>query len=173
MKLQLRVCAYHISLDSTFQFGLARSRRGLQHDFDGHSLQIILHYAGRLPAKMVLSITRYVVLLYICSLVSIALAAHSSGRSSYAVKETHHVPGKWTRVGPAPAWHTIRLQIGLKQGLFVELERHLYEGNSNVPILRLRIGHVLSKLSLHLQFLERKLSKSSVGSDAYSIRPAS
>ena len=49
-------------------------------------------------------------------------------RSPYAVKDTHHVPRRWTAVGPAPADHLIRLQIGLKQGQFSELERHLYEG---------------------------------------------
>ncbi|TAQ91387.1 hypothetical protein B7494_g311 [Chlorociboria aeruginascens] len=36
-------------------------------------------------------------------------------RSSYAVKESHPVPRKWTRVAPAPENHTIQLQIGLKQ----------------------------------------------------------
>lgn len=49
-------------------------------------------------------------------------------RSPYAVKDTHYVPRRWTAVGPAPADHQIRLQIGLKQGQFSELERHLYEG---------------------------------------------
>jgi tripeptidyl-peptidase-1 len=49
-------------------------------------------------------------------------------RTPYAVKDTHHVPRSWTPVGPAPAEHMIRLQIGLKQGQFSELERHLYEG---------------------------------------------
>jgi hypothetical protein len=49
-------------------------------------------------------------------------------RTPYAVKESHPVPRKWSRVGPAPAEHVINLQIGLKQGNFNELERHLYEG---------------------------------------------
>ena len=92
-----------------------------------------LQYAGRLPAKMPLSTAPNVLVLYTCWLVSIALAAHSSGPWSCAVKETHHVPMKWSRVGPAPVWHTIRLQIGLKQRNFGELERHLYQGISNVP----------------------------------------
>lgn len=49
-------------------------------------------------------------------------------RSTYAVKETHNVPGKWSRVGPAPRDHLINLSIGLRQSQFDELERHLYEG---------------------------------------------
>jgi hypothetical protein len=49
-------------------------------------------------------------------------------RSPYAVKEYHHPPTAWTSVGPAPADHVINLQIGLKQGNFEELERHLGEG---------------------------------------------
>ncbi|KAG4026264.1 hypothetical protein MFRU_043g00670 [Monilinia fructicola] len=48
-------------------------------------------------------------------------------RTPYAVKETHHPPPQWQRVGPARAGHMINLQIGLKQGQFDELERHLYE----------------------------------------------
>ncbi|KAI4160428.1 MAG: hypothetical protein LQ342_005752 [Letrouitia transgressa] len=48
-------------------------------------------------------------------------------RSSYAVKESHHVPRKWSRVGEAPANGIIHLEIALKQSRFEELERHLYE----------------------------------------------
>ncbi|KAI9639968.1 hypothetical protein NHQ30_011637 [Ciborinia camelliae] len=48
-------------------------------------------------------------------------------RTPYAVKETHYPPSQWQRVGPARAGHMINLQIGLKQGQFDELERHLYE----------------------------------------------
>lgn len=56
-------------------------------------------------------------------------------RSPYAVKDSHHVPRKWSRVGAAPPDHLINLQIGLKQGSFSELERHLYEGMS-IPTSR-------------------------------------
>jgi len=49
-------------------------------------------------------------------------------RSPYAVKETHGVPNRWRNVGPPNQSHIINLQIGLKQGNFEELERHLYEG---------------------------------------------
>ncbi|KAF2089662.1 tripeptidyl peptidase-like protein [Saccharata proteae CBS 121410] len=48
-------------------------------------------------------------------------------RSNYALKEHHFVPRSWERVGPAPGKHVIDLHIGLKQGQFDELERHLYE----------------------------------------------
>lgn len=49
-------------------------------------------------------------------------------RTLYAVKETHNVPRKWTKIGiPAPD-HSINLKIGLKNKKFHELERHLYEG---------------------------------------------
>jgi tripeptidyl-peptidase-1 len=49
-------------------------------------------------------------------------------RSTYAVKETHFVPKEWTRAERAHGGKTIQLQIGLKQGRFEELDRHLNEG---------------------------------------------
>ncbi|KAF2136827.1 uncharacterized protein K452DRAFT_362269 [Aplosporella prunicola CBS 121167] len=48
-------------------------------------------------------------------------------RSPYAVKDSHNVPRSWSRLSSAPGDHMINLQIGLKQGQFDELERHLYE----------------------------------------------
>jgi len=60
---------------------------------------------------------------------SLAFSREPQIHSAYVVKDSHHVPRKWTRIGPAPAQHLIRLQIGLKQNRFSELERHLYEGN--------------------------------------------
>jgi tripeptidyl-peptidase-1 len=54
-------------------------------------------------------------------------------RTPYAVKDRHNVPRQWSRVGQAPALHIIELQIGLKQGNFDELERHLYEGRTQPP----------------------------------------
>jgi tripeptidyl-peptidase-1 len=47
---------------------------------------------------------------------------------SYAVKDNHGIPGRWTRVGPAPTQHSVQLQIGLRQGNFSGMERRLYEG---------------------------------------------
>ncbi|KAI0005265.1 tripeptidyl-peptidase 1 precursor [Xylariaceae sp. FL0662B] len=65
---------------------------------------------------------------------SALLAVHAAlattpvrSRTPYRVKDSHHVPRKWKRVGRAPADHIINLQIGVKQGNFAELERNLYE----------------------------------------------
>ena len=49
-------------------------------------------------------------------------------RSPLAVKDSHFVPSKWTNVGDAPGNHVIELRIGVKQGDFDALEKHLYEG---------------------------------------------
>ncbi|MCJ1320877.1 hypothetical protein MMC15_006218 [Xylographa vitiligo] len=57
----------------------------------------------------------------------IAVGSPIRVRTPYAVKETHPVPAKWSRVGPAPGDHVINLSIGLKSSQFDELERHLYE----------------------------------------------
>ncbi|KAI1102674.1 tripeptidyl-peptidase 1 precursor [Jackrogersella minutella] len=48
-------------------------------------------------------------------------------RTTYRVKDVHHVPRAWKRVRRAPADHVIDLHIGVKQSNFVELEKHLYE----------------------------------------------
>ena len=50
------------------------------------------------------------------------------GRNTYSIKDSHHVPQQWARVGPAPAEHIINLNIGLKQSQFDKLEKQLYEG---------------------------------------------
>lgn len=57
----------------------------------------------------------------------VALTSPVGSRTPYRVKESHHVPRGWKRVRRAPADHVIDLQIGVKQGNFAELERHLYE----------------------------------------------
>lgn len=49
-------------------------------------------------------------------------------RSTYAVKDTHNAPSRWTNIGAPSADHIIRLTVGLKQSRFDELERHLNEG---------------------------------------------
>ncbi|CAF9942975.1 MAG: hypothetical protein ALECFALPRED_010346 [Alectoria fallacina] len=73
-------------------------------------------------------------LMYILSVPLAFLAASTTilssplrSRTEYAVKDTHHVPRKWHKVGPAPAHALLNLHIGLKQSQFDELERHLYE----------------------------------------------
>ena len=68
------------------------------------------------------------------ALLSAAIAAHAAlatpvrARSAYSVKEKHYVPRSWTKLERANGQNRIELQIGLKQGNFDELERHLYEG---------------------------------------------
>ncbi len=57
-----------------------------------------------------------------------ALATPIRARSPYVVKETHYVPKEWERQDRAHGGRTISLQIGLKQGRFEELDRHLNEG---------------------------------------------
>ena len=57
-----------------------------------------------------------------------AFASPVHARSPYVVKETHPSPRGWTRLGRAQGSKTIQLQIGLKQGRFDELDRHLREG---------------------------------------------
>jgi tripeptidyl-peptidase-1 len=59
-----------------------------------------------------------------------ALASPIQARSPYVVKETHFVPKEWTKLERAHGGKTIQLQIGLKQGKFEELDRHLHEGTS-------------------------------------------
>lgn len=48
-------------------------------------------------------------------------------RSAFAVKDSHHIPRRWTQVGYPESDHKISLRIGLKQSSFPELERHLCE----------------------------------------------
>ncbi|KAI3324132.1 tripeptidyl-peptidase 1 precursor [Xylariaceae sp. AK1471] len=56
-----------------------------------------------------------------------AVFASPVARSGYSVKDSHNVPGHWTKVARAPADHVMHIQIGLKQSNFPELERQLYE----------------------------------------------
>lgn len=57
-------------------------------------------------------------------------ASRTTVRTPYSVKETHSVPNKWVQIGRVDPSQMLHLQIGLKQGNFDELERHLYEGTS-------------------------------------------
>jgi len=57
-----------------------------------------------------------------------ALASPIQARSPYVVKETHYAPREWTKLERSHGGKTIQLQIGLKQGRFEELDRHLHEG---------------------------------------------
>lgn len=58
----------------------------------------------------------------------LTLGSPIRARSPYAVKDSHFVPIKFTKLGPAPEEHVIELRIGVKQGDFDALEKHLYEG---------------------------------------------
>lgn len=64
-------------------------------------------------------------------LLSTALLTLSSAKPllsrRYVVKETHPVPSEFSRTGNAPGDHLMRLQIGVKQGQFDVLEKHLWE----------------------------------------------
>jgi tripeptidyl-peptidase-1 len=64
---------------------------------------------------------------FIITLATQALATPIA-RTPYVVKETHFVPKEWTKLDRSHGRATIQLQIGLKQGRFDELDRHLHEG---------------------------------------------
>ena len=96
------------------------------------SSAILLHFPSILEAQpfsasMLSTIARSLVLTLAIG-AGIAVGSPIKVRTPYAVKESHPVPAKWSRVGPAPADHVINLSIGLKSSQFDELERHLYEG---------------------------------------------
>jgi tripeptidyl-peptidase-1 len=59
-----------------------------------------------------------------------AFASPIRARTPYAVKETHFVPREWTKLSRANGDNSIQLQIGLKQGRFDDLVKHLNEGES-------------------------------------------
>lgn len=66
-----------------------------------------------------------------------AVATHAIAtpiaRSPYVVKETHFVPKGWSKLERSHGGKTIQLQIGLKQGRFEELDRHLHQGMIYLP----------------------------------------
>ncbi|KAF4302378.1 putative tripeptidyl-peptidase 1 precursor [Botryosphaeria dothidea] len=65
--------------------------------------------------------------LFLLLVAAVVTASPMRPRADYGIKEKFHVPRGWSRLGPAPAEHVINLRIGLKQGQFAELEKHLYE----------------------------------------------
>lgn len=73
-------------------------------------------------------------LLLVCVAVPTLLFASRADCTSYSIKERHQVPDGWTPVRRAPLHYKIQLQIGLKQGRFHELERHLNEGELLVQL---------------------------------------
>lgn len=71
--------------------------------------------------------SRASVLVFAASFTSVCCSPIQS-RPTYAVKDSHHVPRKWSRVSEAPPNSIVKLEIALKQSRFEELEKHLYEG---------------------------------------------
>lgn len=58
----------------------------------------------------------------------LATAGSLIQKSPLVVKETHHVPAKWTCLGPAPPDHVLELRIGLRRSNFALLQQRLFEG---------------------------------------------
>lgn len=75
-----------------------------------------------------MKVTLLSVLLAVYSTADVILGLPINTPYSYAIKDSHNVPRKWSNVGPAPAEHWVSLHIGLKQSRFDELEKQLYEG---------------------------------------------
>lgn len=67
------------------------------------------------------------ILLAVGLLVASAAGKPAKQRSAFAVKDSHHVPRRWTETRRPDADHKIALRIGLKQGSFSDLEQQLYE----------------------------------------------
>jgi len=71
------------------------------------------------------------------SIACLGLALASPLERRYAVKEIHTVPSTFSRESAANGDQVLRMQIGLTQSRFQDLERHIYE--SQLPVLlRLR-----------------------------------
>ncbi|CAA9966214.1 Pro-kuma-activ multi-domain protein [Pyrenophora teres f. maculata] len=64
---------------------------------------------------------------FIAAIAACNALATPIARSPYAIKETHAVPDEWSKQERTHVRNTIQLQIGLKQGRFDELDRHLQE----------------------------------------------
>lgn len=62
-----------------------------------------------------------------CALAAQAVLAAPYARSTYAIKDTHNPPAAWWKGDRADPDQLIRLNIGLTQSRFDELERNLYE----------------------------------------------
>ncbi|EXJ89839.1 hypothetical protein A1O3_02906 [Capronia epimyces CBS 606.96] len=62
-----------------------------------------------------------------CFQASLVAAGPIIRLSDLSVKDYHPAPRGWMKQGRAPSTHLIHLTIGLSQGRFSELERHLYE----------------------------------------------
>lgn len=92
---------------------------GIEFCFSKDFLFILVHVTC---ANMLF--TQAVLLL---SAIGIASARPSAKRTAYSVKERHHVPRSWTKIGPASKRDTLQLAIGLKQQNEGVIEQHLME----------------------------------------------
>lgn len=72
---------------------------------------------------MLLSLT----LLVFGSVVFTLVNAASLG-STYRVKDKHHVPQGWKRIGSPPPWTDFTLRIALRHGNVEALEKRLLDG---------------------------------------------
>lgn len=70
---------------------------------------------------------RFVQLALLAPLVGTSLAAPTTKRSNYSVKERHPVPARWSKKGAAPKDHNLNIQIGLTQQNQEVLEQHALE----------------------------------------------
>lgn len=59
-----------------------------------------------------------------------SVLASPVARSTYSVKGSHPVPRGWRQLERAPTDHKMELRIGLTQGDFKGLEKHLYEASN-------------------------------------------
>ncbi|KAK5094812.1 hypothetical protein LTS08_008429 [Lithohypha guttulata] len=75
-----------------------------------------------------------------------AVVAGPVARSTYSVKGSHPVPRGWRQLDRAPADHTLELRLGLTQGDFAGLEKHLFEASD--PQHR-KYGQHLSAEAVH------------------------
>ena len=90
--------------------------------------------------NMLTLVVRSAALVFLSS-TSLVSSSPLHARTPYAVKESHNVPSMWTDIGRAPADRVINLHIGLRQGRFDELERHLYEGTSSFSSCSMRAAY--------------------------------
>lgn len=67
-------------------------------------------------------------------------------RSTYAVKGSHPVPRGWRALDRAPQDHKMELRIGLTQGDFKGLEKHLFEASTPTHS---KYGHHLTAGDVH------------------------
>lgn len=91
-------------------------------------LSLYLYCCSESSSSLLLLVTRIMLAsLLACALAAQAVMAAPYARSAYAVKDTHNAPIAWSKGDRADPDQLIRLNIGLTQSQFNELERNLYE----------------------------------------------